>query len=240
MNLGAKVSLWSQRHNYATLLFFPLLTLLSVVSLVSVSTLKARPSHSSETLLLHIQNLTILVLLFPYLPCASFFFFFLCGRLENIPKPCLNLTLFLNAANRGWIYCVQASLSASHCKLCHMQMAIRAAIHPQLLSVVGSGARYRDLLPALTATTRSSSELMSSCGWLDVRSLQWLAAEAAPPRSWKTPAAFVRWLLMWGVRGCWQSYTRLLFFFSFPSLLNSFTFICCLHVFLHAGRPQGG
>ena len=42
-------------------------------------------------------------------------------------------------------------LTASHCKLCHMQMAVSGAIHPQLLSVVGSDAHYGGLLPALTA-----------------------------------------------------------------------------------------
>lgn len=123
-------------------------------------------------------------------------------------------------------------------------MAVSGAIHPQLLSVVGSGAHYRGLLPALTATERSSSELTSSCGWLDVWSLQWLTAEAAPPLSWQTAAAeerplSERWLVMWGVQGCWQSYTQLLYF-PFPSLLNPFTSLCYLHVFLHAGRPQRG
>lgn len=47
------------------------------------------------------------------------------------------------ASQQRGVYCVQASPSASHCKLCHMQMAVSGAIHPQLLSVVGSGAHYR-------------------------------------------------------------------------------------------------
>lgn len=99
-------------------------------------------------------------------------FLFGCGQFESIPSTHLSLTLFLYPSNRGWIYCVQTSLSASNCKLCHMQMAVSGAIHPRLLSVVGSGAHYRCLLWALTATTRSSSELKSSCGWLNVGSLQ--------------------------------------------------------------------
>lgn len=110
------------------------------------------------------------VALVPMSPVYQFLFG--CGHFGSIPKPHLNLTLFLYPSNRGWIYCVQASPSASDCKLCHMQMAVSGAIHPQLLSLVGSGAHYRCLLQALTATTRSSSELHSSCGWLDVGSLQ--------------------------------------------------------------------
>lgn len=73
-----------------TTLFFSL----SVGSLVSVSTLKVRPSLGSEALLLHTQKkLTMPALLLHYLPFASFLFG--CGQLENIPKTCLNLTLFV-------------------------------------------------------------------------------------------------------------------------------------------------
>lgn len=117
MNWGSKVSPWSQRNNYATFFFSPLLflllILLSVVFIVSVSTLKVGPytalsphpkPHNTSTLV-------------PIPPMCQFLFG--CGHLGNIPKTSLNLTLCLWPSNRGGIYHVQASLGASHCKLTH-------------------------------------------------------------------------------------------------------------------------
>lgn len=60
--------------------------------------------------------------------------------------------------------CVQASPSASDCKLCCMLMAITVAIYPQLLSVVG--ITTAGVLSALTVT-----ELMSSSCCLSIWSL---------------------------------------------------------------------
>lgn len=61
-----------------------------------------------------------------------------------------------------------------------------------------------------TATTSSSSELMSSCGLAGCL----IAAEVAPPLSWQTVATEEKplsetWLLMCSVWDCWQSRTPL-------------------------------
>lgn len=132
------------------------------------------------------------------------------GHLGNIPKTSLNLLLSLWPSNRGWKYHVQAPLSASYCKLCHMQMAASGAIYPQLLSGVGSDAHYRGLLPALSCYNKWQQ-------WVDEQ--LWLAgcliaAEVAPPLSWRTaateekPLSETR-LLMCRVWDCWQSCTPL-------------------------------
>lgn len=86
------------------------------------------------------------------------------GHLGNIPKTSLNLLLSLWPSDRGWKYHVQAPLSASHCKLCHMQMAASGAIYPQLLSGVGSAAHY----PRLVASSERLQQVAAVSWWAAV------------------------------------------------------------------------
>lgn len=194
-----------------------------------------KPWYSSETLLHHIQNLTIPLLLCPYLPFTSFFLD--VAILEIFQTHILVWRCFCGRQQRT-IYGVQASLSASDCKLCHMQMAVSGAIHPQLLSVAASGVHYRFLLRALTATTRSGSGLRSSCGWLDVGSLQKLLPLWAGKRAAAEEGPLSeRWLLTWGARSCWQSYTQpLLFWFFFRCFFYQPIHLSLLPSCLSAGK----
>lgn len=129
------------------------------MSLVSVSTLKVRLSLGSEALFAaHPKETHNASAFTPLSPICQFSFW-----MWPVRKHSKDLSQSDVVCNRGRINCVQAPPRASDCKLCHMQMAVSGAIHPQLLARVGIGAHY---LLALTAPTRSSSELLSSCGWL--------------------------------------------------------------------------
>lgn len=207
---------WTQRNNYATFFFSLVLTLLSVVSIVSVSTLCCCTS----------KNLTIPALLFPKSPVCQFLF----GR-EHLEKYSKDMSQSDVVSNRGRRNCVQALASASDCKLCHMQMAVSGAIHPQLLSGGGSGAYY---------SSDCSSELMSSCGWLDVWSLQKLPPSELA-RSRESLSGEV--VLTWGVQGCWHPYTHPIVFFIFhhystrsPSSVTSVFF--CVQVVHREDREE--
>lgn len=127
----------------------------------------------------HIQNLTILVLLFPYLPCASFF---LDVAISEIFQRQVSIWRCVCGLPTEGEYTMSKLLRVPATVNWHMQMAVSGAIYPQLLSVVGCGAHYQGLLQALNCYTRSSSELMSSCGWLDVWSVQRLPLWAGKRR----------------------------------------------------------
>lgn len=117
----------------------------------------------------HVQNLTILVLLFPYLPCASFF---LDVAISEIFQRQVSIWRCVRRLPTEGEYTMSKLFRVPATVNWHMQMAVSGAIYPQLLSLVGCGAHYQGLLRAPNCYTRNSNELMSGCGWLDVWSLQ--------------------------------------------------------------------
>lgn len=183
--LGSQSQFLVLRYNYATFFLSILLFSSPHTVLCRVCSLYVHRESNHHTVLSPLPKPHNTSALVPIPPMCQFLFG--CGHLGNIPKTSLNLMLFMQQSNRGWISQVQASLLASHCKVCCIQMAACAAISP----VTKTYFQLR------ATTTSSSSELMSSCGWLDV---------------WSPLSEL--WPITWGALG--NPTCRYWFYFFFP------------------------